>query len=146
MKRKNDEGFTLIELLVVMIIIGILAAIAIPVFLSQQNKARAATQKNDLIAMVTDVQSILVDGTAQSLTFGMNTTKTKWTITGKDANGSDVSPTGNLSPQNEVNGTASTYSGSTGKYCIQITNTKTSQSWKYDTRTGGASTPVQGTC
>jgi type IV pilus assembly protein PilA len=44
----RDEGFTLIELLVVIIIIGILAAIAIPIFLNQRNKGYDAQAKSDL--------------------------------------------------------------------------------------------------
>lgn len=56
-KKKNNEGFTLIELLVVIIIVGVLAAIALPSFLNQIGKARGSEAKSNLGTMNRSQQS-----------------------------------------------------------------------------------------
>ena len=61
MLRNTRKGFTLIELLIVVVIIGILAAIAIPKFASTKEKAYLATMKSDLRNLATAEESYFND-------------------------------------------------------------------------------------
>ena len=67
--RSRDEGFTLVELLVVMLIIGVICAIAIPVFMSQRGKAAQTAAKSDLSNIALQANSVQVSNNAWPTAF-----------------------------------------------------------------------------
>ncbi len=77
--QMNRKGFTLIELLIVVVIIGILAAIAIPKFANTKEKAYLASMKSDLRNLITAEEAYFADsvkytsnlGTAYNVTSGV---------------------------------------------------------------------------
>ena len=101
----NKKGFTLIELLIVVVIIGILAAIAIPKFANTKEKAYVASMKSDLRNLVTAQEAYFADhnsayapsigamGTAYYPTTGVTVTMGTVTQTGWDASATHTSTT-----------------------------------------------------
>jgi type IV pilus assembly protein PilA len=63
-RAEEEKGFTLIELLVVILIIGILAAIAIPAFLNQKGKAYDSNAKSDARTAATAEETYFTDNNA----------------------------------------------------------------------------------
>jgi type IV pilus assembly protein PilA len=118
--QSRDQGFTLIELLVVMIIISVLAAIAIPLFLTQKKKAHETAAKTDATNIGKEMSTFLVDGNPDSISSATlpisgpaNVMLTSTTGAASDTATVKVSIGDQL--------TKLSYTATTGTYCVEVT-------------------------
>jgi len=129
---RNEEGFTLVELLVVVVILVALAAIAVPIFLNQANKAKDAAAQSNLGAIASVIQN--------GFSTGATVTNTATTVSYDGATGKQTIQLGSAvvkSLTNPVGGATPT----DGTFCIEQAGG--TGSFKV---TASATSAVSGTC
>jgi type IV pilus assembly protein PilA len=132
-REEHEGGFTLIELLVVILIIAILAAIAIPVFLSQREKA-----------WVSQAESALKNGATAMETGAVENNGTYPTAAGDSA--ADTTELRAFGFRPVSGAPLDIISADSGGFCLQVDHANLTANYKYDSTDTGAGKPVTGNC
>ena len=142
--KKDDEGFTLIELLVVVVIIGVLVAIAVPVYLNYRKGAADKSAQSDVRGAVSAIEEFYTDNgnvyptTASGTNDGSSGSVTAVTLT---ATGATSNQKISLSDKTQVG-----YVNSGASYLVCGNNSGGSGKWYlYDSSAGGSVAAVTGT-
>jgi len=133
--KKDDEGFTLIELLVVVVIIGVLVAIAVPVYLNYRQGAADKSAQSDVRGAVSAIEQWYTDNGNKYPTGPIANQQASFSLDTPASATKHIT----LSDNTTMSYVTTTVSGTAGSYKICATNSGgTGKVYLYDSAAGGS--------